>query len=78
MEDPLVKKFNNYLLIGLALVSLTFVLKHVTIVVVPDAMMGFLLGIGIALELIGVYTMNHSLAPIKNFKRTLYNKFVKR
>ncbi|MDP4185934.1 MAG: hypothetical protein Q8862_12340, partial [Bacteroidota bacterium] len=58
--------------IGIFIVGITLLLSHLTNL--PEFICGLGLGIGIAFELIGVYSMNHDTSKIKSYKMKLLRK----
>lgn len=60
MEVIFVKKANKTLIIGIFIITITTSLRHFTIQL-PEFVLGLGYGIGIALELIGVYSINHDI-----------------
>lgn len=68
-------KQNKLLSLGLFIIGMSLTLKHFS-VPIPDFVDGLLVGAGIGLELIGIYTINHDLSKLKKFKRNLF-KFTK-
>lgn len=68
-------KKNWCLIIGLLIVSIVLVAKH--LVKLPDTVEGLGLGFGFGLELVGVYSINHDMTKIKKFKKNLVHAFIK-
>lgn len=48
---------------------------HLIEINVGEFLNGFLLGVGLGLVFLGIYLRKHSLDNIKNFKKSLVNKF---
>lgn len=71
-----IKQMNLYLSLGLLINAIILSANH--FIVLPDFIYGLGLGIGISLELIGIYSINHDINKIKNFKKNLIKKFLKR
>lgn len=69
------KKYNYFISAGLLIISLMLILKHFAIQL-PDFIQGFGYGIGIALELMGAYLVNHDISKIKNYKRKLWRNII--
>ncbi|EJO5346560.1 hypothetical protein NRP93_000611 [Clostridium botulinum] len=67
------KKPNKTLIIGIFIISITTILRNF-LIQLPEFILGLGYGIGIALELIGVYSIKHDISKFKNCKR----KFLKR
>ncbi|MED1206101.1 hypothetical protein [Heyndrickxia acidicola] len=61
------KKFFH---IGLVIIAIMLLL-HLYVIHLPDFIEGFMLGSGIALELIGIYTIKHDISKFRNFKMKL-------
>lgn len=72
MEGIFLKKINKTLSIGLLIVAITLLLKHV--VQLPEFICGLGYGTGIAFELIGAYSINHDISKLKNFKSSFLKK----
>ena len=70
------KKPNKFLSIGLAIIAVMLLLKHFSIQL-PDFIEGLGYGIGIAFELIGIYSINHDIHKLKNYKINLLKKCFK-
>ncbi len=68
-------RLNKYIIVGMLINSIVISAKQLANI--PDSISGFGMGIGIGLEIFGVYSMNHDITKIKNFKRNLVKKFVK-
>jgi hypothetical protein len=64
-------KTNWFLSIGLVLISIMLVSKH--LIQLPEAFQCFGLGLGIGLELLGIFYINNDMTKLKNFKK----KFLK-
>ncbi|NEZ52907.1 hypothetical protein FCV20_13190 [Clostridium botulinum] len=73
MEVIFVKKANKTLIIGIFIITITTSLRHFTIQL-PEFVLGLGYGIGIALELIGVYSINHDISKLQNCKRNFIKK----
>lgn len=67
-------QMNSYLILGLFICSIVLFFNR--FIGLPEIISGFGLGIGIALELIGVYSMKHDITKIKKFKKSLIRKIV--
>ncbi|AGK97947.1 hypothetical protein [Clostridium pasteurianum] len=67
------RKPNKFLSIGLFIAGIALFLKNSSIPL-PDFIDGLLLGSGIGLELIGIYSMNYDISKFRNYKRNLLNK----
>jgi len=46
--------------------------------VIPDFIIGFCIGCGIALTIIGLYAANHDFTKFKNFKKRLIGRNIKK
>jgi hypothetical protein len=44
------------------------------IITLPDFVLGFCLGVGIALNLIGAYAIRHNITKLREFKKNLVKK----
>ncbi|EPY2274386.1 hypothetical protein ACXAUS_003283 [Clostridium sporogenes] len=67
------KKANKALIIGIFIIAITMNLRHFTIQL-PEFVLGLGYGIGIAFELIGVYSINHDISKFQNCKRNFVKK----
>lgn len=63
---------NKLLSIGISVIGIALLLKYIT--QVPDSIYGFLTGLGIGIELLGIYSLNHDISKLKNFKKKLLKK----
>ena len=68
-------KMNWYLKSGLLISSIVIGVNH--IIELPGSIHGFGIGVAIALELVGIYSLRHDMTKIKNFKKNLFRKFIK-
>ena len=68
----LLKKHNNYIILGLLFNSIFLFLNNFNIV--PELIKGLIFGLGISLILVGSYSNNHTLSKFKNYKHNLINK----
>lgn len=59
--------------IGLVIIAIMLLL-HLYAIHLPDFIEGLMLGSGIALELIGIYTIKHDISKFRNFKMKLLKK----
>jgi len=66
------RKLNKYMRIGMLCVGITFILKQ--FIILPELVSGVLIGFGLGLELIGVYSMRHDMSKFKNCKRNFLKK----
>ncbi|AUM95289.1 hypothetical protein RSJ11_09075 [Clostridium sporogenes] len=73
MEVIFMKKPNRTLSIGIFIIVITTILRHFTIQL-PEFTLGLGYGIGIAFELIGVYSINHDISKFQNCKRNFIKK----
>ena len=64
---------NKFLKIGLVIITIMLIL-HIHLINLPDFFEGLGYGIGIALELIGIYSMNHDVSKLRNFKKEVLKK----
>lgn len=67
-------QMNSHLILGFFICSIVLFFNR--LIGLLEIISGFGLGIGIALELIGVYSMKHDITKIKNFKKSLIRKIV--
>ncbi|KGO13241.1 hypothetical protein [Clostridium botulinum] len=67
------KKPNRTLSIGIFIIAITTILRHFTIQL-PEFILGLGYRIGIAFELIGVYSINHDISKLQNCKRNFIKK----
>ncbi|NFV12208.1 hypothetical protein FDG09_04530 [Clostridium sporogenes] len=67
------KKSNKILIIGIFIITIITSLRYLSIQL-PEYILGFGYGLGIAFELIGAYSLNYDISKIQNFKRN----FIKR
>lgn len=67
------KTRNWFVSVGCLLLATALVLKHV-LPGLPDFIYGLCFGIGIGLELMGLYVANHDISPLKRHKRNLFRK----
>ncbi|ACA53722.1 hypothetical protein ACLD43_04970 [Clostridium botulinum] len=67
------KKANKALVIGIFIIAITTSLRHFTIQL-PEFVLGLGYGVGIALELIGLYSINHDISKLQNCKRNFIKK----
>ncbi|NRD77842.1 hypothetical protein HPT25_10520 [Bacillus sp. BRMEA1] len=67
------KGLNNFYRIGVLIVAIMLLL-HLFSIHLPDFIEGLCIGIGIALELIGIYTMKHDISKLRNFKMKIVKK----
>ncbi len=68
-----VKGLNNFFRVGSVIIAIMLLL-HLYSIQLPDFIEGLMLGSGIALELIGIYTMKHDISKFRNFKKKLLKK----
>ncbi|CAK7086434.1 hypothetical protein CIW83_05240 [Tissierella sp. P1] len=68
-------QMNGYIIWGLLINSI--VLGSKQFIEMPEGIYCFGMGVGIALVLFGLYSMNHDTTKIKSFKRNLIKKFIK-
>ncbi len=68
-------KMSKYVILGMLINSIVISAKQLANI--PDGISGFGMGLGIGLEIFGLYSMNHDIAKIKNFKKNLIKKLVK-
>lgn len=68
-------KMNKYVILGMLINSIAISAKQLANI--PDGIYGFGMGLGIGLEIFGLYSMKHDTTKIKNFKRNLIKKLVK-
>lgn len=68
-------RLNKYIIWGLLINSIILSVKQ--FINIQDGISCFGMGIGTALVLFGVYSMNHDTTKIKKFKINLIKKFVK-
>lgn len=66
---------NWYLRLGLLITGIIMGVNH--FIQLPHILYGFGLGLGIALEFIGIYAIKHDLSKIKNFKKNLIRGIVR-
>lgn len=66
------KKLNKMTSIGLFIVVLTFILPR--FIALPHLILGLGLGVGLTLELIGAYSMNHDISKLRNCKKNMFQK----
>ncbi|WP_042461816.1 hypothetical protein [Neobacillus dielmonensis] len=64
---------NKYFRIGTVIIAIMLFL-HIYHIHLPDFIEGLGYGSGIALELLGIYTMKHGNSKIKSFKMKLVKK----
>jgi len=70
----IMKKFNKYQIWGLLLIAFGLTGKEMS--VIPDFVIGFCLGYGIILTIIGLYAVSHNLTKIKNFKKGVIGRII--
>ncbi|OLS03500.1 hypothetical protein [Tissierella creatinophila] len=68
-------KMNEYIRWGLLLNGLTIGAKQ--FIVIPDAIVCFIVGIGISLLIFGIYETNHDITKFKKWKRSILKNFGK-
>lgn len=68
-------KMSKYVILGMLINSIVISAKQLANI--PDGISGFGMGLGIGLEIFGLYSMNHDIAKIKSFKKNLIKKLVK-
>ena len=66
------KKLNNYIKLGL-LFNVIFIIGNYTDIF-PEFIKGFLVGFGLTLIFIGIYSENHDISKLKNYKKCMLNK----
>ena len=66
------KKFNNFLCIGLFIVGAIQFLNH--LVALPHFIYGLGLGIGLSFELIGIFAMKYDISKIRKYKISLLKR----
>ncbi|WP_069659715.1 hypothetical protein [Arcticibacter eurypsychrophilus] len=67
------KKRNWCMTVGCLVLATALILKHI-LPGLPDAIYGLCFGMGIGLELIGLYTLNHDLSALKRYKMNITRK----
>ena len=67
-------KMNKYVRLGLLLNSLTIGAKQ--FIIIPDAIAGFMVGIGISLLIFGIYATSHDMTKFKKWKRNILKNLV--
>lgn len=70
------KKLNNFICIGLIFNGVYLVSNHFR--VIPDFIKGLCAGIGISFILLGAYAEKHDISKLRNYKKALLNKALKR
>lgn len=68
-------KMNKYIMWGLLINSIILTAKQ--FINIPEGIYCFGMGVGIALEIFGLYSMKHDTAKIKKIKRNLIKKFIR-
>ncbi|MGE5352457.1 MAG: hypothetical protein ACM3P0_10260 [Acidobacteriota bacterium] len=68
------RKPNKILTTGMVIIGLTLLLKHFH-AGLPDFAEGFMIGIGLALELAGIFNEKESMIKLRNFKLRLLKLF---
>lgn len=66
------KKFNNYINFGL-LFNGIFLFSN-CFNLLPELIKGLCVGLGFTLILIGIYSENHDISQLKNYKKTLFSR----
>lgn len=69
-------KFNKYHQIGTLAIALGLVGKRIT--VVPDFLLGFCMGLGIALIIIGIFAYKYDITGLRKFKLNLLKKVLEK
>jgi len=64
------KKRNKFMKVGLLIIAIILLPKNFS-AQLPDFIQGLGYGVGIALELIGIYSINHDIFKFKNYKTNL-------
>ncbi|KEJ00764.1 membrane protein [Clostridium botulinum A2B7 92] len=67
------KKPNKTLSTGIFIIAITTILRHF-LIQLPEFALGLGYGVGIALELIGAYSINHDTSKLQNCKRNFIKK----
>lgn len=70
------KKLNNYICIGLFFNSLWLVSNR--FIVLPEFINGLCVGIALSFMLLGIYAENHDISKLKNYKKALFRKVLRR
>ncbi|MDZ4992329.1 hypothetical protein GNF80_04990 [Clostridium perfringens] len=68
------KKFNNYISLGLLFNSI-FLLGNCTNLL-PEFIKGLCVGLGFILIFIGIYSENHNISKLKNYKKNILNRML--
>jgi len=71
--DDFLKKINKFLSIGLIIIALMLLLKHFS-VQLPNFFEELCYGIGVGLELFGIYLMFGDTSKFRNYKIRLVKK----
>lgn len=66
---------NKYLIIASFFAFIHFSVGH--LIQLPDVIDGVCTGISISLYPIGLYSLNHDIGKLENFKRTLIRRYFK-
>jgi hypothetical protein len=67
-------KTNWYLRIGMLIIA--FMLSSKYFIQMPYVLQGLGLGVGISLEMIGIFSINNDMTKLKSFKRKLLKRKV--
>jgi hypothetical protein len=68
------KKPNKHICLGLIFNSIFLFSNEFNIF--PEFIKGLCVGLGISLIFIGVYSEKHDLSQLKNYKKSLFNRFL--
>ncbi|MCR1949794.1 MULTISPECIES: hypothetical protein [unclassified Clostridium] len=68
------KKFNKYINFGL-LFNGVFLLGNYTDLL-PEFIKGLSVGLGLTLIFVGVYSENHDISKLRNFKKGIFNQML--
>lgn len=67
------KKLNNFIAFGM-LFNGVFIFSTRTDLI-PDIIAGLCAGVGIGLTLLGIYSINHDISKLKDYKKRILGKF---
>lgn len=68
------KKLNSFIILGLLLNTILLLVNQINLF--PEFIKGLFAGLGLALIFVGMYSENHDISKLRNYKKNLLNRIL--